>query len=57
VRYDLLDEATLTDPYPVLAALRDQAPATWHEGMECRLVTCYADCLRVRRVRRVRRDH
>ncbi|MGW7130926.1 hypothetical protein ACWGIA_21655 [Streptomyces bobili] len=26
VRYDPLDEATLTDPYPVLAALRAHAP-------------------------------
>ncbi|OQQ15534.1 hypothetical protein B0675_27010 [Streptomyces sp. M41(2017)] len=49
VRYDPLDAATLADPYPVLAALRTQAPAVWHDGMECWLITRYADCVRVLR--------
>lgn len=49
VRYDPLDEATLADPYPVLAALRAQAPLVWHDNMECWLVTSYDDCVRVLR--------
>ncbi|MGV4891993.1 cytochrome P450 [Streptomyces viridosporus] len=49
VRYDPLDAATLADPYPVLTALRTRAPVTWHEPMECWLVTRYADCMRVLR--------
>ncbi|MEU2730584.1 cytochrome P450 [Streptomyces griseoviridis] len=49
VRYDPLDEATLADPYPVLAALRAQAPLVWHDSMECWLVTGYDDCVRVLR--------
>lgn len=47
--YDPLDDATLNDPYPVLAALRTQAPVAWHEQMECWLVTRYTDCVRVLR--------
>ncbi|MEU1273571.1 cytochrome P450 [Streptomyces sp. NPDC005799] len=47
--YDPLDEATLADPYPQLAALREQASVAWHEGMECWLITRYEDCLRVLR--------
>ncbi|MFI5979050.1 cytochrome P450 [Streptomyces sp. NPDC051452] len=49
VRYDPLDEATLADPYPVLAALRAHAPLVWHDTMECWLVTGYDDCVRVLR--------
>ncbi|MGW4983585.1 cytochrome P450 [Streptomyces mirabilis] len=49
VRYDPLDEATLADPYPVLAALRAQAPLVWHDTMESWLVTGYDDCVRVLR--------
>lgn len=49
VRYDPLDAATLTDPYPLLAELRTQSPAVWHDGMECWLITRYADCVRVLR--------
>ncbi|WP_406368755.1 cytochrome P450 [Streptomyces sp. NBC_00647] len=48
-RYDPLADATLADPYPVLAELRAQAPAVWHDGMECWLITRYADCVRVLR--------
>ncbi|MCX4598394.1 cytochrome P450 [Streptomyces sp. NBC_01549] len=49
VGYDPLDEATLADPYPQLAALREQTPVAWHEGMECWLITRYEDCVRVLR--------
>ncbi|MBC2868608.1 cytochrome P450 [Streptomyces mexicanus] len=49
VRYDPLHEATLADPYPQLAALREQTPVAWHEVMECWLITRYEDCLRVLR--------
>ncbi|GAB1331663.1 cytochrome P450 [Streptomyces sennicomposti] len=49
VRYDPLHEATLADPYPQLAALREQTPVAWHEAMECWLITRYEDCLRVLR--------
>ncbi|RSO09925.1 cytochrome P450 [Streptomyces sp. WAC 05379] len=49
VRYDPLDEATLADPYPQLADLREQTPVAWHEAMECWLLTRYEDCLRVLR--------
>ncbi|ALV39339.1 cytochrome P450 [Streptomyces sp. CdTB01] len=49
VHYDPLDEATLADPYPVLAALRAHAPLVWHDTMECWLVTGYDDCVRVLR--------
>ncbi|MGW7065109.1 hypothetical protein ACWGHM_42415 [Streptomyces sp. NPDC054904] len=31
--YDPLDPATLNNPYPALAALREQAPVSWHDGM------------------------
>ncbi|MDQ0904090.1 cytochrome P450 [Streptomyces canus] len=47
--YDPLDDATLIDPYPVLAVLRIQAPVVWHAQMECWLVTRYTDCVRVLR--------
>ena len=49
VGYDPLDEATLADPYPQLAALREQTPVAWHKGMECWLITLYEDCMRVLR--------
>ena len=49
LRYDPLDEATLADPYPQLAALRGKTPVAWHEVMECWLLTRYEDCLRVLR--------
>ncbi|MGW2826399.1 cytochrome P450 [Streptomyces sp. NPDC001443] len=47
--YDPLHEATLADPYPQLAALRERTPVAWHEGMECWLITRYAGCIRVLR--------
>ncbi|MFI2415667.1 cytochrome P450 [Streptomyces sp. NPDC018947] len=49
VRYHPLDEATLADPYPVLAALREQTPVAWHETMQSWLTSRYHDCLRVLR--------
>ncbi|MFD6113793.1 cytochrome P450 [Streptomyces yangpuensis] len=47
--YEPLDPATVTNPYPVLAALREQAPVSWHDGMSSWLVTRYADCTAVLR--------
>ncbi|MFF7183296.1 cytochrome P450 [Streptomyces sp. NPDC008121] len=47
--YDPLDPATVDNPYPALAALREQAPVSWHEGMSSWLVTRYADCTAVLR--------
>src|SRR5215469_7819949 len=49
VSYDPLDEATLADPYPVLARLREDSPVFWHEGMRCWCLTRYADCVAVLR--------
>jgi cytochrome P450 len=49
VSYDPLDEATLADPYPVLARLRDESPVFWHQGMGCWCLTRYADCVAVLR--------
>lgn len=47
--YDPLDPATLANPYPVLAALRESSPVFWHEGMRCWALTRYSDCLAVLR--------
>ncbi|MFG2298521.1 cytochrome P450 [Streptomyces sp. NPDC048603] len=47
--YEPLDPATVNNPYPVLAALREQAPVSWHDGMSSWLVTRYADCTAVLR--------
>ncbi|MFK0017029.1 cytochrome P450 [Streptomyces sp. NPDC091027] len=47
--YEPLDPATVNNPYPVLAALREQAPVSWHDGMSSWLVTRYADCTTVLR--------
>jgi cytochrome P450 len=47
--YDPLDPATLEDPYPVLATLRDTTPVFWHEGMQSWALTRYADCAAVLR--------
>ena len=32
--YDPLDPATLEDPYPVLAALRETLPVFWHQRLQ-----------------------
>jgi len=47
--YDPLDLATLADPYPVLADLRNSTPVFWHEGMRSWTLTRYADCVTVLR--------
>ncbi|MER5781243.1 cytochrome P450 [Streptomyces mobaraensis] len=47
--YEPLDPATVNDPYPALAALREQSPVHWHDGMSSWLVTRYADCVAVLR--------
>ncbi len=47
--YDPLDPATLANPYPVLAVLREATPVFWHEGMQSWALTRYADCIAVLR--------
>ncbi|MFD5110329.1 cytochrome P450 [Streptomyces cinereoruber] len=47
--YQPLDPDTINNPYPVLAALREQTPVSWHDGMSSWLVTRYADCTAVLR--------
>lgn len=47
--YDPLDQATLEDPYPVFAGLRQTTPVFWHEGMRSWCLTRYADCVAVLR--------
>ncbi|MFK4222134.1 cytochrome P450 [Streptomyces sp. NPDC019890] len=47
--YDPLDPATLADPHPVLAALREATPVFWHEGMRTWVLTRHADCVAVLR--------
>lgn len=47
--YDPLDPATLEDPYPVFAGLRETMPVFWHEGMRSWCLTRYADCVAVLR--------
>lgn len=49
VQYDPLAPATLADPYPVYAELREKAPVYWHGGMRCWVLTRYEDCVRVLR--------
>jgi len=41
---DLLAPATLADPYPVLAELRERAPVHWSERYRAWLLTRYDDC-------------
>ncbi|MFH9351241.1 cytochrome P450 [Kitasatospora sp. NPDC017646] len=47
--YNPLDPATLENPYPVLAALREATPVFWHEGMRSWTLTRYTDCVAVLR--------
>jgi cytochrome P450 len=49
IHYDPLDPATLADPYPLYARLRQHAPILWHEGMKSWLLSRYADCVAVLR--------
>jgi len=46
-----LDPASIRDPYPLYADLREHEPVYWHEGMKSYVLTRYDDC------RRVLRDH
>lgn len=41
---DLLAPATLADPYPVLARLREESPVHWSERYRAWLLTGHADC-------------
>ena len=47
--YEPLDQATLTNPYPVFTWLRETTPVFWHEGMRSWCLTRYADCVAVLR--------
>lgn len=49
VQYDPLDPATLADPYPVYADLREKTPIFWHEQMRSWVLTRYQDCVDVLR--------
>ncbi|GIF01352.1 cytochrome P450 [Paractinoplanes rishiriensis] len=49
--YDPLEPATLEDPYPLYAEMRDKAPVLWHPQMKSWILTRYRDC------RNVLRDH
>jgi cytochrome P450 len=57
--FDPADPGFLADPYPVFAALREQAPVHWHEGLGVHLAVSYAACdalLRNRSLGRIWRD-
>lgn len=47
--YDPLAPATLADPYPIYARLRELAPVFWHAGMGCWVLSRYGDCVAVLR--------
>ncbi len=49
VQYDPLDPATLADPYPIYAEMREKTPIFWHAGMRSWVLTRYQDCVRVLR--------
>jgi cytochrome P450 len=48
-QYDPLSPETLSDPYPVYAALRSRHPVFWHEQLESWVLTRYDDCWAVLR--------
>src|SRR3954454_16327094 len=55
---DLRDPAFVADPYPALAAAREEAPVLWHEGLGVWVTTTHAaanDVLRDRRLGRILR--
>jgi cytochrome P450 len=57
--FDPADPGFLADPYPVFAALREQGPVHWHEGLGVHLAVSYAACdalLRDRALGRIWRD-
>ncbi|OLR93707.1 cytochrome P450 [Actinokineospora bangkokensis] len=39
-----LDPASIQDPYPIYAELRERCPVYWHEGMSSWVLTRYDDC-------------
>lgn len=47
VLYDPLDPATIADPYPIYAQMREQEPVLWHDGMGAWVLTRYEDCREV----------
>ena len=57
--FDPADPGFLADPYPVFAALREQGPVHWHEGLGVHVAVSYAACdalLRNRSLGRIWRD-
>lgn len=44
---DLLGPATIRDPYPVYARLRQEGHVVWHAGLESWLVLRHRDCISV----------
>jgi cytochrome P450 len=54
---DLTDPDFLTDPYPTLNALREQAPIVWNETSQQWLVTRWADVHTALRDRRLGRTY
>jgi cytochrome P450 len=57
--FDPADPGFLADPYPVFAALREQGPVHWHEGLGVHIAVSYAACdalLRDRALGRIWRD-
>lgn len=57
--FDPADPGFLADPYPVFAALREQGPVHWHEGLGVHLAVSHAACdalLRDRALGRIWRD-
>jgi cytochrome P450 len=49
IKYDPLDPATLSDPYPIYAQMRSNTPVYWHETMQSWVLTRYRDCVDVLR--------
>src|SRR5690242_21807786 len=57
--FDPADAEFLADPYPVFAALREQGPVHWHEGLGLYIAVSHAACdalLRNRALGRIWRD-
>lgn len=42
--FDPADPGFLADPYPVFAALREQGPVHWHEGLGVHIAVSHAAC-------------
>jgi cytochrome P450 len=57
--FDPADPGFLADPYPVFAALREQGPVHWHQGLGLHIAVSHAACdalLRNRALGRIWRD-